>query len=281
MTQQYHDELQLIKKEVDALQIEVMKGQAPWFKSPSIIISLVALLFSFGTTCVSYYKAGREEVQSARTELRGILQRLSSLPKDNFELVRKYKDDPEGLSLSGLLNQENSLLARQASEIIDRYPSEISAAEYQAVGNALAQAADFTKVPLYLDRALARTSDPNTKVAILRSYGFHLLATGQITEGRRKYEEALSIWSRYPDLSIYYKKSADAFTEMYWAQAEATINNFEDARVHIRKSLDIVRSLPPGPQPAQIKTQILHTQAVTEQLASGKTLGDALESKTD
>jgi hypothetical protein len=130
MTHQNPDELKIMKREIDALQIEVMKGRLPWYRSPSIIISIVALLFSFGTTFVSYYKTARLEVQAARTELRGILQRLSALPKDNFELIRKYRDDPEGLALSGLLTQENALLARQASEIVDRYPNRSSSSSW-------------------------------------------------------------------------------------------------------------------------------------------------------
>jgi tetratricopeptide (TPR) repeat protein len=254
MTHQNPDELKIMKREIDALQIEVMKGRLPWYRSPSIIISIVALLFSFGTTFVSYYKTARLEVQAARTELRGILQRLSALPKDNFELIRKYRDDPEGLALSGLLTQENALLARQASEIVDRYPNEISAVEYASLAHALAVNSDYAKVPLYFERALARTSDPNSKVAILRGYGMVLMTTGQVTEGRRKYEKALSIWSDYPYVSDYFKDSTDAYTEMHWSQAEASINNFEEARVHIRKALAIVGSLPPSPNTTQLNS---------------------------
>ena len=268
MTQQYSDELQIMKREIHALQIEVRKGPMLWYKSPSIIISITALLFSFGTTFVSYYKSGREEVQSARTELRGILQRLSTLPKDNFDLLRKYRDDPEGLGLSGLLNQENSLLARQASEIIDRYPNEVSGVEYFSVGMALGSVSDFTKVPLYFDRALAKTVDPNAKVAILRNYGLYFMSTGQVTEGRRKFEDALSIWSVYPYVTDYFKKSTNAFTEMYWSQSEASINNFEEAKVHIRKAIELASSLPPCPQTDQINSQFLYTKNVNDQLAS-------------
>lgn len=113
--------IELMKREIDALQVTVMAGKAPWYKSPSIMISVLALLFSFGTTAVSFHRAAQEDIRSGRAELRGILQRLTALPRDNFELTRKYKDDEEGKALTGLLNQENSLLARQASEVSMRY----------------------------------------------------------------------------------------------------------------------------------------------------------------
>jgi hypothetical protein len=94
------------------------------------------------------------------------------------------------------------------------------------------------------------------------------MTTGQVTEGRRKFEEALSIWSVYPRVTDYFKKSTNAFTEMYWSQAEANINNFEEARVHIRKALEIASSLPPGPQTDQLNSQILYTKNFNDQLAS-------------
>ncbi|MBN1931588.1 MAG: hypothetical protein JW786_08285 [Desulfobacterales bacterium] len=46
----------ILKREVDALQIQLSKDQKPWHQKPSIIISMLALFFSFGTTGVSYYK---------------------------------------------------------------------------------------------------------------------------------------------------------------------------------------------------------------------------------
>lgn len=265
MTDEIPNELEVMKKEIDALQIEVMKGKGAWYKSAPVFISVCALVFSFGTTIVSFHKAAREDVRSARAELRGILQRLTSLPRDNFELIRKYKNDPEGLGLSGLVNQENSLLVTQASEIVDRFPDEISASEYFSVAVALINAADVGKVPRYLEHALGKTSNPNIKVAILRNYGTFLIVTGDITEGRRKFEQALSMWRDYPSVTQYFKESTDAQTEMYWSQVEMDANNANSAQEHIQKSLQHLNALPPGPMTMQLQSQILHTQSIIEQ----------------
>lgn len=257
--------IDMMSREIDALQVTVMAARKPWYKSPSVVISTLALLFSFGTTAVSFHRAVQDDVRSARTELRGILQRLTSLPRDNFELIRKYKDDVEGQSLGGYLNQEHSLLARQASEIVDRFPDKITSSEYFSVAVALMASADVEKVPIYLERALAQTSDPNVKVAILRNFGFYLLNTGQASEGRRRYEQALSIWRQYPNVTSYFKESTDALTEMYWAQTEFGVNNLEAAREHIRKAFQRVNSLPPGPMTSQLQGQVIHTQKIVEQ----------------
>ncbi len=64
-------DLLLLKREVDALQIAIHRQEAPWYKNMSTVLSIVALLFSFGTTFVSYKRTESQDVQNARVELRG------------------------------------------------------------------------------------------------------------------------------------------------------------------------------------------------------------------
>ncbi len=73
-----------IKSEVDALQIAVMKQHAPWYKNIAVIVSIMALLFSFGTTYVSYNRTKTQDIQNSRSELRSLLQRIAVLPKENW-----------------------------------------------------------------------------------------------------------------------------------------------------------------------------------------------------
>src|SRR5262245_6234256 len=87
-------DLVLLKREVDALQIVVQSKTTPWYRSTSTIISIMALLFSFGTTSVSYLRTQSQDVQSLRTELRGVLQRLTELPKENVQMAKAYESDP-------------------------------------------------------------------------------------------------------------------------------------------------------------------------------------------
>lgn len=157
------------------------------------------------------------------------------------------------------------MLARQASEIVDRFPNDVSAGEYFSVAMALLAAADATRVPAYLERALALTADPNIKVSVLRNYGFFLISTGKTSEGRRKYEEALAIWGAYPNVFKYFKDSTDALTEIYWAQAEFSAGNVEAAKEHIRKAQERAGMLTPGPTTLQLQAQAQSTRTAIEQ----------------
>ena len=258
-------DLKMMKREIDTLQVEIMKGHIPWYKSPPILIAFLALLFSFGTTLVSFQRISREDIRLTRAELRGILQRLVKIPKEEFELRRKYPDDFAAEQLTGYYLQETSLIVRQAAEILDRIPDYITAQEYYSVAAALLKASDTGKVSYYMECALAKVSDPNTKVAILRSYADHLLVTGLTIEGRRRYEQALDVWRDYPNLTDYHRVATNAYTEMGWSDSEAFINNIEEAKIHIRKAFELANTLPTGPVTAQLLGQILNTQELIEQ----------------
>jgi hypothetical protein len=129
-----------IDGEVTILKIASAKIERPWLQNPTVIISLLALLFSFGTTIVSYQRSREQDVIASRSELRSLIQRLDQLPVQNIEYYKKYQDDPVSLNqFSSLLNSENALVAKQAADVINRIPDSVGATEYSAVANALIQ----------------------------------------------------------------------------------------------------------------------------------------------
>src|SRR5262249_5796573 len=116
--------VELLKREVDALQIAITGSSKQWYKNVSTLLAVIALLFSFGTTYVSNRRISAQDILSARQELRGLLQRLAALPKENIDIGKKYeKDATSAAAVSSLINQENSLLARNASEIARKLPT--------------------------------------------------------------------------------------------------------------------------------------------------------------
>jgi hypothetical protein len=53
--------ISVINKELAATSA---KADRPWYHDPSLIIALLALLFSFGTTAVSYIRANQQDIQA-------------------------------------------------------------------------------------------------------------------------------------------------------------------------------------------------------------------------
>ena len=98
MNEDLEQRVELMKREIDALQVTVTERSKPWYHNVSVLISIIALLFSFGTTLVSYHRNNIQEIQNARAELRGLLQRMAALPKENVEIGVKYANDPAVLA---------------------------------------------------------------------------------------------------------------------------------------------------------------------------------------
>ena len=87
--------LRTLKDEVDALQIAFDRKDRPWYQDGATIISVLALIFSFGTTWVSSRKADAQDIENQRIELRGLLQRMAELPKQNLEAMESTVQIPE------------------------------------------------------------------------------------------------------------------------------------------------------------------------------------------
>jgi hypothetical protein len=127
-----------LKQEVDALQVHILQLDKPWYQQAPSIVAVLALVFSLITTYLSYDRDRRLDRQADRTELRSLIQRLTALPRENFELVQKYKDEPAAaVQFSGFILNENLILTNQAVDIIRRIPGLVSASEALAVAAAL------------------------------------------------------------------------------------------------------------------------------------------------
>ncbi len=64
MTEDLVQRVDTMKREIDALQIAILSQKKPWYKEIPIIVSVAALLFSFGTT---YVRTGEPNFKTYRT----------------------------------------------------------------------------------------------------------------------------------------------------------------------------------------------------------------------
>jgi tetratricopeptide (TPR) repeat protein len=258
-------DLDALKREVDALQIAVMAQRAPWYRSIPTLLSIVALLFSFGTTAVSYVRTQAQDIQNARTELRVLLQRLAALPRENVEIMKKYEDDPASIaSMSGFINQENTLLARQAAELAVRIPAEyVSATEYYAIALALQFAYNIDGAKTLFSKAIDASTDLNDRVAALRSRANLLFLSGQPDAGRIDYQRALNVFADFGSFQDPFAKSSiHIYTELSWAFSEANIGLMGEASRHIEKAEGYLATLPPSPGVEQLRSQIDQARGV-------------------
>jgi tetratricopeptide (TPR) repeat protein len=229
--EQFEEKLDVLKNEVDALQVAVMKGQGPWYKQIPIIVAVVALLFSFSTTYVAYKKAEIEEIKNSRIELRGLLQRLSELPIEHLDYSAKYAQDSGRIqSIAGLLTQELSILSEQASEIARKLPrGYISAAEYYGLASGAANSYDFDNALMFYSKAASMTNNLNVAGASLRGAAQLLFTQNNVKEGRKKYREAIELSKKLASKTEFEKTYNSILTLASWTQSEAVAGNSNKA----------------------------------------------------
>ena len=255
-----------LKEEVDALQVLVMKQQQPWYRDAASIVAILALVFSFGTTIVSYQRTSQEDVHAAEIELRALLSRLSAIPAEMTENAKTYADDPGAVaSLTSVLTQEQILLAKQAAQVLLGIPQErVTAAQYLLVANVLiGNGIDRAGLQL-LDSAIVVSRDVNDFVSAVRVKAFRLFQLQRIDEGRDLYQQALAVWNRrgFETQDTAFRDYTDLQTRVGWAQAELSVGNCAETQAQ----LDEARKLAPR-FPAN-DTQVRRMEAVAATVAS-------------
>jgi tetratricopeptide (TPR) repeat protein len=224
------DDYHALKAEVAALQMLADERKGPWIAKPSNLLSVLALLFSFSTTLFSLWKAHQAEVATNRAEVRQLIQRITRLPIENFELIAKYQGNIQGQQLSSMIVQEQLLLANQSAEKINKYPNTFTSTEYFAVAGALATVNSPTYVGPFLQRAIELATTANDFVVASRSYGHYLFTQGKVQEGRAYYSKALvEVWSKFPGSDPSYRLGLQVQTSLNLANSELIVGNKRDA----------------------------------------------------
>jgi hypothetical protein len=238
---QFAARLEVLRAEVDALQAVVMNHRAPWYTQIPIIVSIVALLFSFSTTYVAFKKAEIEEIKNSRTELRGLLQRLSELPIQTLNYGAMYaQDSMRKQAISGLITQENSILSEQAAEVARKLPPDyITAAEYYALAVGLSNSYDIETALMFYSRAATMTKNLNIAGASLRGIAQLLFAQNKMEESRNKYREAMELSEKMASKTDFEKTYNRIMTLVAWAGTEAAAGNTDEAE----QLLEIVESI--------------------------------------
>lgn len=239
-----------------------------WYRNiPTIIpmiVSILALLFSFGTTYVSNKRTAVQDIQNAKINLRTVLQKLTDLPSKNMELSRKYKDDAQAYSFfSGQITQETGLLVAQADEIIKGIPkNRITSVELYSIGLGFQGNYEYERALDYFKESYKIAEKANNfsvAIASKRGEANILFVNGKPDEGREVFDEAMKIFNKFNRFNEFTKNFTNIITLLNWAGAEAGTGNLKTAEEKINEARNLANSLLPGPMKIQLKNQIEQT----------------------
>jgi tetratricopeptide (TPR) repeat protein len=263
------ESIRLLEEKVNALRTTIMEQKTPWYKNIATIISILAFLLSFGTTYFSYTRAKAQDIQSTKVELRGLLQRLSALPKEYYEIRMKYQQDQNAIgTLQGTISQENSLLATQAAELARRLPrNSVSSTEWQAIAIAMDTNFNFEAAKEFMGYAIEASKGFNEKIAALRGNANLLFEMGQSPSGRVEFQRSLNIFSEFEGYDENTRNKTHLQTYLAWAFAEARSGYIEDARQCLVKAEGYASKLLPGPDADDLWKQVV---GMKKQLSANK-----------
>ena len=246
MVDPQEQKLDMMKQEIDALQVAFTGMKKPAYKDLSLLISLAALLFSFATTWFAHARVEEQEIQSARQELRVLLQRLAALPKELALYSKELRQEPMIFAaVNGLNTQETALLARQAAEIATTLPqNKVSAGEDLAIALALQAAYETKDADRFLQLSLDRSKDFGTEITAVRITAANQFMRGTPAAARKTYDQALAIFSKYPGYDAATQKFTHALTEQAWAVSEAQFGNRELVARHLDNADRLAAALP-------------------------------------
>lgn len=235
---------------IETAQAAQAASVRPWYRQASVLVAALALAFSMMATWFGEQRAGERDEAAARVELSQLIQRLTSLPKDNAELQAKYAGEPAILNtLSGMITTENVVLAQQASDLIARIPERVSGSEYYAVGQALVLTGNYARAEALLDAGLARDNDASSAAALWRVKGSLYFATGELGRARAAMASALDA---YAGEQANVAAAAAVYTEWMWAGSEQSLGACDEAAAHLKRAQAQLDTLPMTPYKVQM-----------------------------
>ena len=260
------DQALLRLKELDAtvtdLRVSIGKAEGPWYTKPATWISILALVVTIANSIFTSTQQHNEDVRSNRRDVRAIIQRLIKLPIENFELMERNKNNPSGQALNSMINQENVLLANQAAELIERFPSSFDSPEYFAIANALQNSNIIAKVPGMYRHAIESAANANDYVAASRGYGGYLYNQGSHTEARSQYQNAIDVWKIFPERNPTTVNYFDLMTYMIWAYSAFNAGQGVEAKEYLKKAEETLARLPQGQFQEQLRAQVEAAKSV-------------------
>lgn len=260
-------EMRLVDVEGDLNHIrDQLKDKPPLFKTASGLLSVAAFVLSIGSTLYSCQRDHFQEKQQARATINALTQRLLTLPKESVEVNYKYKDDVGSRNyISSLLNTENISMINSMKDLVTRYPSIVTDNDRFVLAWSMQQSGRMPEAMVTYRELADTASDYNVAIAVHRAIGANLIRSGNIDEGRKWYERAISLHNdRFALEDPMTKDFSNRNTYLMQAGSELMANNCDAAEIAINKA-DAVKI---NPDPLEEMERNLQAQVWNCRLAN-------------
>src|SRR5258707_568432 len=131
--------LSLLRDQVDALQVQAAERQRPWFKQPSAVLSVVALVVSLTFSLLSAYfhsaDTAAASLASTAALVRANLSSLVDLQLQQQDAAARVSNDPIALAgINGAINLKRQMLIEETERLMGQLSGHATSAEYLGLG---------------------------------------------------------------------------------------------------------------------------------------------------
>lgn len=166
--------VRILAQRVDLLEIASHEKHRPWYKQPSVILSVVALLVSLGTTIYTQRASKQETIRSRKEELRKLTINLVELR----QLIIKGMTSPDGQELQSGSIQQRVILG-SALRLAGQIPKEeVSAYQYSILAQELQAAGETSEAERYFRAAVDTSGSTFEKTQALMWLGIFYFGFG-------------------------------------------------------------------------------------------------------
>jgi tetratricopeptide (TPR) repeat protein len=249
--------IEVLSEKVSSLEDAAKKKV--WYKEAPTLISLAALLFSFGTTAVTFKRSDDQLTHDRQVELRDLLHKLSAIPQQISEANVKYANDAGTRDyVTAWIVSEQSVLAIEADEVIRKLPaSQQIAADYIAIAYSHSSASRYRAAIDDLNEALKLKPNPDDEIGALWGLGHNNMLIGNVGAARAAYDSAEALADKNAStLDDYSKAIYPIVTLINRAGSEAQAQNVSQARAALEKAKKLVEKLPQTDNPDHFRASI-------------------------
>lgn len=198
----------------------------------SLGLSALAFIFSIIATFITLRQKKFETERTLRHQLTDAIGKLNTSFEQSLVLQQEKASSlntPAVVNLLAFYNGQKVFYARQAVYIADQIPRLISDSEYNSIARAFLDVGDDFSALDYYQKAISAATGPLHKATNLRGLGRTLIVMGKMEDGRRAFNEALSLVADSSDSSLWFQGE----TFQRWAQIEAASGDSANARKHL------------------------------------------------
>jgi hypothetical protein len=244
-------DVNLLRNQVDALQIAAAERTTPWYKQASTLISVVALAISTVGGGVSYV------IQQHKNRILDHAEKLAALQQLTIDIVEVQKqmldldftkDPSKANNLNGMLNNKREIMVSRATELVDDIPTLVPSEILYTLGSQEQLDGHWKRAEQLFLKALSSHPTDVIELNCRRTLATVYMTPGigvpnGLRKGREQFQLALNLLANHKDETSV---SQTGFTYDVWGTMEYLNDQIKDGKEAFNSAQAAYESLSPA-----------------------------------